>query len=93
MKVYIQCQSDGMPMDYDVYNASCGFREMGWELIFFRNYSELAKSHEKQDVIVGGIGMVRRRLNDFGIAIINTDYPECLRNYFDRKYGFQNSIA
>ena len=85
MKVYIQCQSDGMPMDYDVYNASCGFREMGWELIFFRNYSELAKSHEKQDVIVGGIGMVRRRLNDFGIAIINTDYPECLRNYFGRK--------
>lgn len=85
MKAYIQCLSDGTPMDYDVYNACCGFREMGWELIFFQNYSELAKSHERQDIIVGGIGMIRKRLNDFDITIINTDYPECLRIYFGRK--------
>ena len=85
MKAYIQCLNDGTPMDYDVYNACCGFREMGWELVYFRDYSELAASHEKQDVIVGGIGMVRRRLNDFGIAIVNTDYPEILSQYYGRK--------
>ena len=85
MKAYIQCLSDGTPMDYDVYNACCGFREMGWELVYFKKYSELASSHEIQDVIVGGIGMVRQRLNDFDVIIPNTDYPECLSEYYGRK--------
>ncbi|MBR5371364.1 MAG: ATP-grasp domain-containing protein [Oscillospiraceae bacterium] len=85
MKAFIQCLQDGTPMDYDVYNACCGFREMGWEIVFVRSYQELAQMHEKQDVIVGGIGMVRRRLKDFGIAITDTDYPPTLRQYFGRK--------
>ena len=85
VKAYIQCLSDGTPMDYDVYNACCGFREMGWELAFFKDYSELVVSHQKQDVIVGGIGMVRRRLKDFNIAIVDTDYPEILNDYYGRK--------
>ena len=85
MKAYIQCFNDGMPIDYDTYNACCGFRELGWELLFFSNYAELSISHQKQDVIVGGIGIVRQRLNDFGIAIADTDYPECLNKYYGRK--------
>ena len=72
-------------MDYDVYNACCGFREMGWEIVCFKSYSELVQAHEKQDVIVGGIGMVKRRLTDFGIAIVNTDYPPILNDYYGRK--------
>lgn len=85
MKAFIQCLCDGTPMDYDVYNACCGFREMGWELSLFRNYSELAATHKKEDVVVGGIGMVRERLNDFHIAIVNTDYPPILQPYYGRK--------
>ncbi len=85
MKAYIQCGRDGMPMDYDVYNACCGFKEMGWQIVYFKDYTELKDCHEKQDVIVGGIGMVRKRLSDFGIAIVNTDYPDCLSKYYGRK--------
>ena len=85
MKAYIQCLNDGTPMDYDVYNACCGFRELGWELVFFRSYNELIRTHQKQDVIVGGIGMVKRRLADFDTVIVNTDYPQILSNYYGRK--------
>lgn len=85
MRAFIQCLRDGSPMDYDVYNACCGFREMGWETVYFKSYSELADLHEKQDVIVGGIGMVRKRLRDFDIVIENTDYPENLKKYFGRR--------
>ena len=82
MGAFIQSLNDGTPMDYDVYNACCGFRELGRELAFFRSYAELVQSHEKQDVIIGGIGMVRQRLADFDLAIVNTDYPQLLNQYY-----------
>ena len=83
MRVYIQAK-DGMSQDYDHFNAYCGFKEMGFETKFFNTYDELALS-SKDDVVVGYIGTVNRRLQDFGIRIIDTDYPDCLKKYLGRK--------
>ena len=83
MRVFIQAKN-GIPQDYDHFNAYCGFKEMGFETIFFETYEELALSN-REDVVVGYIGTVKRRLSDFGTQIIDTDYPECLREYLGRR--------
>ena len=83
MKVYVQCKK-GMPLDYDHFNAYCGFVEMGFETVFFSNPQELSTS-EREDVVGGYIAPVRQRLKDFGVEIADTDYPECLQKYLGRK--------
>ena len=35
MKVFIQCDKNGLPLDYDFFNAYAGFKEMGFETVFF----------------------------------------------------------
>lgn len=57
---------------------------MGFETVFFETYEELSKSCI-EDVVVGYIGTVKTRLNDFGRAIKDVDYPESLQSYLDRK--------
>ena len=59
MRVFIQCK-DGIPVDYDFFQAYCGFFEMGFEIIFFETYEELRQSN-KEDVVVGFMGPVRCR--------------------------------
>ena len=44
MKVYLQINNKGMPLDYDHFNAAYGFREMGFEIVEFENYDTLKKS-------------------------------------------------
>ena len=74
MKIYIQAKK-GLPTDYDHFSAYFGFKELGLETIFFENYEELAKSNI-EDIVVGYIGTVNMRLNDFGKKIEDTDYIE-----------------
>lgn len=83
MKAYIQCNSKGLPADYDFFNAYSGFNEMGIETVFFHDYEQLASS-EKCDVVVGYIGSVQLRLRDFGIAIPDIDYPESIFGFLGR---------
>ena len=83
MRVFVQAKN-GIPLDYDHFNAYCGFREMGFEVVFFENHKELSESSE-EDVVVGYIGTVRRRLEDFNVEIVDTDYPICLEKYLGRK--------
>ena len=83
MKIYIQSKK-GLPTDYDHFSAYFGFKELGLETIFFENYEELAKS-SIEDIVVGYIGTVNMRLNDFGKKIEDTDYPDCLHKYMGRK--------
>ena len=83
MRIFIQCK-DGIPVDYDFFQAYCGFFEMGFEIIFFETYEELRQSN-KEDVVVGFMGPVRCRLKDFGIDMPNIDYPASIHNYYGRK--------
>lgn len=36
MKVFVQCDKNGLPLNYDFFNAYTGFKEMGFEIIFLR---------------------------------------------------------
>lgn len=83
MKVYIQAKN-GMPTDQDHFNAYAGFREMGFETVFFGTIEELSKS-KLQDIVVGYVGTVKSRLNNFGLTIEDVDYPDCLNEFLGRK--------
>lgn len=82
MKVYIQAKND-MPFDYDTFSAMYGFMQRGFEIVFFNNQEELKES-EIADVIVGGVGAVNERLQDFNLKIEDIDYPECIQKYLGR---------
>ena len=83
MKAYIQTKKR-IPTDQDHFNAYLGFKEMGIETEFFETFEELSKS-TAEDVVVGYIGTVKKRLDDFGFEIKDMDYPESLTNYLGRK--------
>lgn len=84
MKVYLQINNTGMPLDYDHFNAAYGFREMGFEIVEFENYETLKKS-ELNDVIVGYSGPIEIRLHDFDLSIPDVDYPESISKYLGRR--------
>ena len=84
MKVYIQSYENNIPRNYNFMNAYQGFREMGFEIVCFRDRDKLRES-EKQDVVVGYVDTVRERLYDFGLITPDIDYPDELRKYLGRK--------
>lgn len=84
MKVYLQTDEKGIPIDYDHYSAGYGFGEMGFEIVKFNNYEQL-KTSKLCDVIVGYGKPIETRLKDFGINIPNIDYPNELTKYLGRK--------
>lgn len=49
-----------------------------------QRFKELRES-DIEDVVVGYVGTVRSRLNDFGITSPEMDYPEKLEKYLGRK--------
>lgn len=84
MKVYIQATAEYLPHNYNFFNAYQGFKEMGFETVMFHTLEELRTS-EKEDVVVGYVGTVRQRLNDFGIVTPEMDYPDELKDFLGRK--------
>lgn len=84
MKVYIQATNEYLPHNYNFFNAYQGFKEMGFETVMFHTPEELRTS-EKEDVVVGYVGTVRQRLNDFGIVTPEMDYPDELKDFLGRK--------
>lgn len=83
MKVYIQSKNNKIPHNYNIFNAYQGFYEMGFEIVLFSTYEELATS-QKEDIVVGYVDTVRRRLNDFNIITPEIDYPKELSQYLGR---------
>ncbi|MCR5167531.1 MAG: ATP-grasp domain-containing protein [Oscillospiraceae bacterium] len=90
MKVYVVSNRNGIPLDYDHFSAMCGFREMGFEIIPFNSYDELKIVHNKEDIILGGISLVRQRLNELGLSLPDVDYPDELSEYLGRKIWMSN---
>lgn len=86
MRAFIQSDSIGYPCNLNAFTAFVGLRAMGYECIFFQKYEELIEhNHSKEELIVSGIGMIKRRLQDFGINCAAINYPRKLSKYLGRK--------
>lgn len=84
------------PMNPNVFNAFYGLRDMGFECVFFETYEDLIElRHSRSEVISGGIGMIKRRLEDFGICTDEINYPEELKPYLHRNIwtSTMNTVA
>lgn len=84
MRAFIQSKN-GEPCNPNIFNAYYGLKDMGFECIMFSSYQDLVDHHHHRDeIIVGGIGMIRRRLKDFDIDPPMIDYPDELDIYLGR---------
>lgn len=83
MKIYIQCREDGFPYSKNAFDAMLGFEQMGFEICFFKDHTELYNIDE--DILVmGGIGRVKAYLEHKGITVNDIDYPSSLIKYLGR---------
>ncbi len=80
MRAFIQCNKNYIPYNKNAYTALEGFNQMGVETILFHTKDELSNSNP-EDIIVGGVGRVKERLEQLGIAVNDIDYPAELENY------------
>lgn len=88
MRAFIQCTvSNNMlePINPNVFNAYKGLEDMGFECVKFSTLQDLADYyHSRGEIIVGGIGIIRKRLKAFDIDPITVDYPEELKEFLGR---------
>ena len=94
MRAFIQCnkhfdlitESEKLePINPNVFNAFYGLRDMGFECIFFETYDDLIDfRHSRSEIICGGLGTIKRRLEDFGISTDEINYPEELKKCLHR---------
>jgi hypothetical protein len=86
MKAYIQTDKNGEFYNVNAFVAFEGFRNFGFEIAKFVNADEISDQNPKH-IIVGGIGNVRKRLQNLDIfrADKEIDYPEELMPFLKRK--------
>lgn len=86
MKAYIQVDKKEDFYNVNAFIANEGFSELGWETIKFHDVTEI-KETNPEDIVVGGIGNVRKRLEILGFKRNQgeIDYPSSLSQYFGRK--------
>lgn len=86
MKAYIQVDKNGNYCNVHAFIANEGFTLLGWETFKFTDIREI-KDDNPEDIVVGGIGNVRKRLEILGFKRNQEeiDYPTSLSNYFGRK--------
>lgn len=83
----IQTQRDGNFYNVNAFLAYEGFTRLGWETHRFADVAELAGNPDPELLVVGGIGSVRKRLEQIGRPKTGAeiDYPEELRSYLGRR--------
>lgn len=90
MRAFIQCTvSSNMlePINPNVFNAYKGLEDMGFECVKFSTLQDLADYyHSRGELIVGGIGIIRKRLKAFDIDPITVDYRKNLKNFLEGQY-------
>lgn len=59
-------------------------RHMGFETVLFETVDELGAC-EREDVVVGGLGVVRARLRSVGVDASEINYPKELRPFLGRR--------
>ena len=86
MKVFIQARADGSPFNVNAYIAEEGFEALGWQVHRYRSIEDV-DDPDPAAVIVGGIGMVRKRLALIGRERtgLEIDYPEVLDTFLGRR--------
>lgn len=87
MKAYIQTDEKGNYYNVNAYIANDGFISLGWETQKFYQLSEIIEDKNPENVLVGGIGNVRKRLLQIGItpSTADLDYPAELQRFLGRK--------
>ena len=84
MKVFIKAGMNGFPETETDYTAWQGFLELGYQPIFYANESEL-EDCRPDDLIVGGVSIINRRLKSYGITVPEYDYPDELKGFMGRR--------
>lgn len=88
MRAFLQCRDSDIglePYNYNIFNAYYGLRDMGFECVRFSSLQDLEDYyHHKDEIIVGGVEMIRKRLKVFDIEPPIVDYPTELSEYLDR---------
>lgn len=84
MNIYIQTDMHGIPETGTDYTAWQGFQALGFRSIFFQAEEELANCRP-DDLIVGRVSTINRKMNSYGIQIPEYDYPEELEEYLGRR--------
>lgn len=85
MKVYIQTDKLGEFYNINAFVAYEGFKNFGFETQKFFNADEISDNNP-ENILVGGIGNVRKRLKNLGIIRSDKeiDYPEELLPFLKR---------
>lgn len=86
MKAYIQTNKNGEFYNVNAFVAYEGFKNFGFEILKFIDADDISDEN-LEDIIVGGIGNVRKRLQNLNIIRKNKeiDYPEELKPFLKRK--------
>jgi hypothetical protein len=86
MKAYIQTDKRGEFYNVNAFIANEGFKNFGFEIEKFVDADEISNKNP-ENIIVGGIGNVRKRLQNLNIIRENKeiDYPEELKPFLKRK--------
>ena len=85
MKAYIQTDKCGDYYNVNAFVASVGFHSLGFEVIRYFDAKNV-KEDERDAIFVGGVGMVRKRLEALGISKQDEiEYPNELREFLNRK--------
>lgn len=88
MRAFLQSRDSDYglePCNHNIFNAYCGLRDMGFECVRFKSLEDLEDHHHHRDeIIVGGVGMIRKRLQKFDIVPPMVDYPAELSPYLGR---------
>lgn len=77
MRAFIQCDFTEHPCNSNAFMAFDGLRAMGYECVFFQRYEEL---------IVGSIGIIKRRLQDFRIECLKHKLSARIKQVSRKKY-------
>ena len=84
MRIYIRASAEGFPETDSGYCAYQGFRALGFQPVLYRGIDELTDCRP-DDLIVGGVSVVRDRLASYGITVREYDYPEELSGFLGRR--------
>ncbi|MDP4178379.1 MAG: ATP-grasp domain-containing protein [Bacillota bacterium] len=84
MRVFIRKSFDNEIASHNFYAAYDGFKQMGFEICFFKNIKELTDNN-KEDIVVSYVEDVRIALSKFNIVTPEMDYPEELKSFLGRK--------
>ena len=85
MKVYIQLDKNGDYYNVNAFIASVGFKSLGFKVFKYYDVKDVQES-ERDAIFVGGVGMIRKRLEILGINKPDEiEYPIELREFLNRK--------